>query len=187
MKLLLSNKSMIEGIMQKIENKTKIMKKVILWILTIICLVFVQTCTKALFKAKRMEEQKKEWRKFSSSNTDERALSRMKKTSDIDRKLVIMAEEMNKDLPQKLDEITILNSIEIHENREFRYCYTILNDDLNFTEEQIENHRLNMVQQVKNTSSLNKFKENNVTLGYAYYKSNGDCIMIVKVYPEDYK
>lgn len=122
------------------------MKKVILWILTIICLVFVQTCTKALFKTKRMEEQKKEWRKISSSNTDERALSRMKKTSDIDRKLVIMAEEMNKDLPQKLDEITILNSIEIHENREFRYCYTILDDDLYYTKEQIESHRLNMVQ-----------------------------------------
>lgn len=187
MKLLLSNKSLIERIMQKIENKMKIMKKVILWILTIICLVFVQTCTKALFKTKRMEEQKKEWRKISSSNTDERALSRMKKTSDIDRKLVIMAEEMNKDLPQKLDEITILNSIEIHEKREVRYCYTILNDDLNFTEEQIENHRKYMVQQVRKTSSLDKFKEYNVTMAYAYYKQNGKCLMLVKVYPQDYK
>ena len=88
------------------------MKKVIFWILTIICLVFVQTCTKALFKTKRMEEQKKEWRKISSSNTDERALSRMKKTSDIDRKLVIMAEEMNKNLPlgeteEEIEEIDV--------------------------------------------------------------------------------
>lgn len=163
------------------------MKKFSIWVLTIICLVFVQTCTKAIFKAKRMDEQRKEWRKVSSNKTDERALSRMRKTSDLDQKLAIMAEEMNKDLPKKLDEITILKSIEIHENREFRYCYTILDDDLNYSKEQIEAHRLNMVQQVRNTSSLNKFKENNVTIGYAYYKSNGDCIMIVKVYPNDYK
>ena len=163
------------------------MKKFGIWVLTIICVVFVQTCTKAYFKAKRMDEQKKEWKRISSDETGERAIKRMGKTSNIDEKLAILAEEMNKDLPQKLDEITILNSIEIHENREFRYCYTILDDDLYYTKEQIESHRLNMVQQVKNTSSLNKFKENNVTLGYAYYKSNGDCIMIVKVYPEDYK
>lgn len=36
------------------------MKKVGTWILTIICVVLVQTCTKAYFKAKRMDEQKKE-------------------------------------------------------------------------------------------------------------------------------
>ena len=108
-------------------------------------------------------------------------------TLDVDKKLAIMAEEMNKDLPQKLDDITILKNIEIHANREVRYCYTILDDNLHFTESQIEVHRNNMIQQVKNTSSLDKFKEYNVTMGYAYYKSNGDCIMIVKVYPKDYK
>ena len=94
--------------------------------------------------------------------------------------------EMNKDLPKQLDEITLLKKIELHENREVRYCYTIL-EDLEFTEEQIEDHRKTMVKQVKQTSTLNKFKEYNVTMAYAYYKQNGDCIMLVKVYPEDYK
>ena len=162
------------------------MKKVGIWILTIICIAFVQTCTKALYKAKRMEEQKKEWRNISSNKSNERVLKRMGKTSDIDEKLTILAEEMNKDLPKQLDEITILKKIEIHENREVRYCYTILND-LNYTEEEIEAHRKFMVQQVKNTTTLNKFKEYSVTMAYAYYKQNGDCMMLVKVYPKDYK
>lgn len=162
------------------------MKKLGTWILTIICIVFVQTCTKAYFKAKRIDEQKKEWRNISSSKTDKRALERMRKTSDIDEKLSILAEEMNKDLPKQLDAITILDKIELHENREVRYCYTILSD-LTFTDEQIEEHRKNMVQQVKQTSTLNKFKEYKVTMAYAYYKQNGDCLMLVKVYPEDYR
>ena len=46
---------------------------------------------------------------------------------------------------------------------------------------------IGMVKQLKQTSTLNKFKEYNVTMAYAYYKQNGDCIMLVKVYPEDYK
>lgn len=162
------------------------MKKFGIWILTIICIVIVQTCTKAFFKAKRIEEQKKEWRRISSHETGERAIKRMGKTSDIDKKLEILAEEMNKDLPKQLDEITILKKIELHENREVRYCYTILND-LEFSEEQIEEHRKTMVKQVKQTSTLNKFKEYEVTMSYAYYKRNGNCIMLVKVYPEDYK
>ena len=162
------------------------MKKVGTWILTIICVALVQTCTKAYFKAKRMDEQKKEWRRISSNETGDRAIKRMGKTSDIDEKLAILAEEMNKDLPKQLDEITILKKIEIHKNREVRYCYTILND-LNYTEEEIEAHRKFMVQQVKQATTLNKFKEYGVTMAYAYYKQNGDCMMLVKVYPKDYK
>ena len=163
------------------------MKKVGTWILTIICVVLVQTCTKAYFKAKRMDEQKKEWRRISSNATGDRAIKRMGKTSDIDEKLAILAEEMNKDLPKKLDEMTTLQRIELHKNREVRYCYTLHDNNLYFTESQKEAHRKEMVQKVKHTSTLNKFKEYGVTMAYAYYKPNGDCLMIVKVRPEDYK
>lgn len=163
------------------------MKKVGAWILTIICIVLVQTCTKAYFKAKRMDEQKKEWRKFSSNSTDERVLKRMGKTSDIDEKLTILAEEMNKDLPEQLDEMTTLQRIELHENREVQYCYTLHDNNLYFTESQKEAHRKEMVQKVKQTSTLNKFKEYGVIMAYAYYKTNGECLMIVKVRPEDYR
>ena len=58
--------------------------------MTIICVVLVQTCTKAYFKAKRMDEQKKEWRRISSNETGDRAIKRMGKTSDIDEKLTIL-------------------------------------------------------------------------------------------------
>ena len=101
-------------------------------------------------------------------------------------KLIGLCKEMNKDLPKQLDEITILKKIEIHKNREVRYCYTILND-LNYTEEEIEAHRKFMVRQVRQATNLNKFKEYGVTMAYAYYKQNGECMMLVRVYPEDYK
>lgn len=163
------------------------MKKVFIWILTIICAVFVQTCTKAIFKAKRMEEQRKEWKHISTNSTEQRAINRMKHTSDIDRKLAILAEEMNKDLPQKLDDMTILQKIELHEDREVRYCLVILDDDLYFTESDIEIHRKDMVQKVKQTSSLKKFKEYGVTMAYSYNNSKGENLMLIKVYPEDYR
>ena len=130
--------------------------------------------------------KQKEWRRISSNETGDRAIKRMGKTSNIDEKLTILAEEMNKDLPKQLDEITILKKIEIHKNREVRYCYTILND-LNYTEEEIEAHRKFMVRQVRQATNLNKFKEYGVTMAYAYYKQNGECMMLVRVYPEDYK
>ncbi|MBR2456856.1 MAG: hypothetical protein IKB31_06815 [Bacteroidaceae bacterium] len=163
------------------------MKKVFIWILTIICAVFVQTCTKAIFKAKRMEEQRKEWKHISTNSTEQRAINRMKGTSDIDKKLTILAQEMNKDLPKKLDDITILQKIELHENREVRYCYVILDDELYFSKSAIEEHRKEMVQKVKNTSALNKFKEYGVTMAYSYNNSKGENLMLIKVYPEDYR
>lgn len=168
-------------------NNMKIMKKVFIWILTIICVVFVQTCTKAYYKVKRIDEQRKEWKQISSNSTEQRALNRMKETSDIDKKLAILAEEMNKDLPHKLDDMTILQKIELHENREVRYCLVLLNDNLYFTESDIETHRKDMVHKVKYTSSLNKIKEYGVTMAYSYNNSNGKNIMLIKVYPEDYR
>ena len=41
-----------------------------------------------------LDEQKKEWKRISSDETGERAIKRMGKTSDIDEKLTILAEEM---------------------------------------------------------------------------------------------
>ena len=162
------------------------MKKIGIWILIIICVAFVQTCTKAFFKAKRINEQKKEWKIESSSRVDKKVIKQMGKTSDIDEKLVILAEGMNKSLPKQLDDMTILKKIEIHENREVRYCYTIL-QDLDYSKEAIEEHRKFMVRQVRQATNLNKFKEYGVTMAYAYYKQNGECMMLVRVYPEDYK
>lgn len=44
-----------------------------------------------------------------------------------------------------------------------------------------------MVQKVKHTSSLKKFKEYGVTMAYSYNNSKGENLMLIKVYPEDYR
>ena len=40
---------------------------------------------------------------------------------------------------------------------------------------------------VKKSTDLNKFKEYQVTMSYAYYNSKGDCLALIKIYPKDYQ
>lgn len=145
--------------------------KIIGWILMILCLVVVQTCVKTVFKAKRVEHQK-EWVKQS--------------TTDIDEKLEMIADGLNKNYPQQLDEITIMERVESMGNKRIKYHYTILDDDLYYTPQDIEEHRQNMIRNVKNESGLRLFKENGVTLSYEYRKQNGELIMLIDITPEDY-
>ena len=145
------------------------MKKFLIGALVIICVWFVKVCTEVYFKAK-MSEQQKEY-----------------KSGNIDEELRNMTETMNLKLPMKIDEITELSKIEYHENREVRYCYTYFSDNLTFTSTEIEEYRKRMLQMVKKSTDLNKFKEYQVTMSYAYYNSKGDCLALIKIYPKDYQ
>lgn len=44
-----------------------------------------------------------------------------------------------------------------------------------------------MILKVKQENNLNRFKELDVIMAYGYYKKNGDCIMLIKIHPKDYK
>lgn len=145
------------------------MKKFFIGALIIICVWLVKVCTEVYFKAK-MSEQQKEY-----------------KSGNIDEDLKELAEAMNSELPMKVDEITELSRVECHKNREIRYCYTILSDNLTFTSTEIEEYRKRMLQVVKQSVDLNKFKEYQVTMSYAYYNLKGDCIAFIKIYPKDYQ
>lgn len=120
-------------------------------------------------------------------SSDDKLLEKLGTTTDIDRKLEILAEDTNKNLPQKIDDITVLKKVEIHENREVRYCYTILDDNFKVSSAEIENYRKEMILKVKQENNLNRFKELDVIMAYGYYKKNGDCIMLIKIHPKDYK
>lgn len=120
-------------------------------------------------------------------SSDDKLLEKLGTTTDIDRKLEILAEDTNKNLPQKIDDITVLKKVEIHKNREVRYCYTILDDNFKVSSAEIENYRKEMILKVKQENNLNRFKELDVIMAYGYYKKNGDCIMLIKIHPKDYK
>ena len=120
-------------------------------------------------------------------SSDDKLLEKLGTTTDIDRKLEILAEDTNKNLPQKIDDITVLKKVEIHANREVRYCYTILDDNFKVSSTEIENYRKEIILKVKQENNLNRFKELDVIMAYGYYKENGDCIMLIKIYPKDYK
>lgn len=162
------------------------MRKILVGIFTVICMLLAQTCAKAIFKAKTQEQQR-EWKNSIDESYDEEVIRKLETTSDIDKKLEILVKEMNKQLPQRMDDITVLDRMEFRKGRELCYCYTIFDDSLKLTKREMKNFQEEMIQRVKQSDGLNKFKENQVTMSYVYYNSCGDCIMTIKVFPEDYQ
>lgn len=144
------------------------------------------------FKAKKIEEKNQYTYNNTSKNKEEvnsesDILNKISKTSDIDKKLMILTEEFNKNLPQQIDEITVLSKIEKLSNKEIRYCYTILDKGISLTKEQIENQKHTLVREIKTSSNFKLFREYKVTMSYAYYDSNGENIAIIRITPNEYQ
>lgn len=90
------------------------MKSFIKWFLFMLCLFFVQTCAKVYFKAKRTEKEKVVKvenatygykdntsvlkRKIENNLDDSEVLEKMSATTDIDEKLRILTDNMNKNI-----------------------------------------------------------------------------------------
>lgn len=171
-----------------------IFKKIIKWCLIIVCVFFVQTCTKALFKelykkSQRTEMHDNEYNKKINvikkkiSSNDESVLKEMSKVETIEEKLKILTNDINKYLPQKIGNMT-LKYVEQH-NKEIRY-HIIINGDDKISEEQWHDLKHNMLYQIKYTDQFTQFKKYEVTMSYYYYNENNTLIRNINIEPEDY-
>lgn len=175
------------------------LKNFIKWFLFILCLFLVQTCTKVYFKAKRMEKERMDNvnntpYKYSDdalavkerieSNSD-KVLEKMKKTTNIDKKLKLLTDDLNKNLPQKIDNM-IFSKVEQYKNREIRYCYIMPNENQIPSESQWNKYREAFLKQIKYSDDFKMFRKYKVTMSYAYYNTKGCLLKLIKISPKDY-
>ena len=95
-------------------------------------------------------------------------------------------DQMNKNLPKNMGNM-MLNKVELHENRELRYCFTVFDNNLRPTDEEIKIIRKHMVQQVKESPDKYTWDKYKITIAYEYRNKKGECIGLIKIYPKDYQ
>lgn len=178
------------------------MKSFIKWFLFMLCLFFVQTCTKVYFKAKRTEKEKVVKvenatygykdnasvlkRKIENNLDDSEVLEKMSATTDIDEKLRILTDNMNKNLPLNLGDM-ILSKVEQLKNREIRYCYIMLGDVSIISNTQWDNYKEYFLNKIKYSNDFKTFRRYHVTMSYAYYDEKGKLLNLIKISPNDYR
>ncbi|MDN0049045.1 hypothetical protein QVO10_06540 [Bacteroides gallinaceum] len=145
------------------------MKRFFIGVLIIVCVWFVKACNEAYVKSKMTEQQE------------------YKNYNNINEQLKTLAKEFNQTLPIKIDETMELSRVEIHKDKEVRYCYTVLDNNVVFTSDEIKKYREIMQQVVRESTDFDKFKKLQVIMSYAYYNSKGDCLALIKIYPKDYQ
>ena len=97
--------------------------------------------------------------------------------------------ELNKTCPQMMDKETRLDSASIHENKTFRYYYTLLNSNKDSME--IDLFFLSveplMINNAKTNPDLQLFRDNKVILEYYFRDELGRFLTRIAVGPDRYK
>lgn len=98
------------------------------------------------------------------------------------------ASEVNKTCPQNIDSQTILDSVSVHENKTFRYNYTLT--DLEKDSIDVEMFVLSveplMLNNAKTNPDLELFRSNQVNLEYYFRDSKGQFVTRISVGPDKY-
>ena len=108
---------------------------------------------------------------------------------DLLTELKTAALEVNKITPMQIDQFSRLDSASTKGKTNFIYHYTLIDIDKSEVNIDTVNKyiRTDIIDNVKNSSELETFKDNNVTIDYRYYDKNGEFTLEISVTPEIYK
>ena len=111
------------------------------------------------------------------------------KPVSFDQAMMQAASELNKSCPMMVDADTQLdNAIALPDNK-FQYTYTLVNyaiDELDL--EQLKaNIEPSIVNNVRTNPDLKAYRDNEVTMVYAYKDKNSEHLLKIEVTPELYK
>ena len=106
-----------------------------------------------------------------------------------DKKLIETANQLNRNLPLLLDSETRLDSTMALPDKKFTYFYTLINYSTEEIDIEIlkENLEPNILNNIKTSTDLKKFRENKVTMVYLYRDKNGNEILKLEYSYNDYK
>jgi hypothetical protein len=111
------------------------------------------------------------------------------KRSSFDSILVEAANELNKNLPIMMDSETRLDSTMALPGKEYVYFISLINyavDEIDIEDFEKE-IKQNLINNARTNSSMEIFRNNNVTLIYVYRDKNMNEIVTVKVSSKDYR
>ncbi|GAB6120541.1 hypothetical protein [Dysgonomonas termitidis] len=102
-----------------------------------------------------------------------------------------LKEEMdkyNKQLPQKLDAYSVLDSVSMPSSMIVNYHITVdvLKEEVDYDSVK-ENIVPNLLNNAKNEAGLHSFRKMKITLLYKYYDNNGDIFFEYAITPEMYQ
>ncbi|MBN9284567.1 MULTISPECIES: hypothetical protein [unclassified Flavobacterium] len=106
----------------------------------------------------------------------------------IDNDLISMSHEVNRKCPVFVDKETRLDNANVLPNKVFQYNYTLVN----LVKEQVDVDEAqkviapNLINSVKTSPDMKKFRDNNVKLIYAYRDKNGKSLFKIFITPEMY-
>lgn len=112
--------------------------------------------------------------------------------SGMEGRLKATAEEVNKQVPMMVDEITRLDNAMAVGDYALQYNYTLVQTDITeLSAEDLATFEANMLVRltdiVKNNPDLQEFRDNDITLIYNYADINGAHITKFEITPELYK
>ncbi|MEI6021729.1 MAG: hypothetical protein WCR21_11425 [Bacteroidota bacterium] len=111
------------------------------------------------------------------------------KVSDIEQKLWLEANEVNKTCPANIDEATRLDNATVFPNNCFQYNYTLINllrNDVN-PEMAIKSIEPKIIANIKKDPGFKIFKDAQSTLNYNYRDRNGDFAFKIVITPDKYR
>jgi hypothetical protein len=109
--------------------------------------------------------------------------------SSIDKKLVEVANEINKTCPVRIDEYTTLKNVAALPNKTVQYNYIL--EGITKAEVKIDTVKKyvfpSVLENVRTNPGLKLFRDNKITLNYYYVDKNGVFVTEYKVKPEMYE
>jgi hypothetical protein len=112
----------------------------------------------------------------------------MPDNTSFDRQLMEKAMEINKFLPQMVDNNTRMDFVNVMPGNKFQYNYTFVNADAGMldTNKVKDFVKPNILSYVKTNPEMSFIKKNNTTLYYNYKDRNGNFLFILSLLPEQY-
>lgn len=109
--------------------------------------------------------------------------------SDTESAIVAAARKLNESCPMMVDAVTRLDSVASVSDKVFQYHYTTLN----FSRTEVDLDTLkkymasSVINNVRTNPSMKVFRDNEITLLYAYRDQRGELFYTLSVTPEMYK
>ena len=107
----------------------------------------------------------------------------------MDKQLVEMANELNKNCPIMIDQYTRLDNANAFPNKTFQYNYTLVETEkADFNLDTVRKYvEPNIINNVKSNPDMKDLRDNNVTLNYSYRDKNGEFIWKLEITPDMYQ
>jgi len=96
-----------------------------------------------------------------------------------------VVEQMNKQLPMDLGELT-MDKAEV-DGDNFKYYYTFKGEPAMTAEDLANSTKAALVTMVKGNAEMKIFRDDNMVICFIYNKSDGTVFTEIKVTPEEYK